>query len=275
MAALNFNWILLNLTSMGSIPRDTLHSQDGLNLGDICFCPIQHTLNMQHISLDYLQKLITEGVFMPSMVEGILELSGMTAILLVFQAEDQHEKITNVYIGLVVRHIESRLYAPEKILDFLSDIEVDLKVAHDALKVGGDLGKRHAFCLFVSNYGGVMSVPMDPPYCLIYPMSYVKDVELDDFDTHNNPAGTCLHHCICHATLQYTNDNPRYHRAYGGSCLILPCGAQYNERLFPKILEPWNHWVLLTDPITKESHGRLQVNRPNLQRVLWQLVPVF
>ena len=189
---------------------------------------------------------------MPSAAEGTLELSRMMAILLVIQVDDQHEKITKVYIGLVVHHIESHLYAQEKILDFMSNIEVDLKAVCNALKAGGDLGKRHAFCLFVNNYGGIMSIPTDPPYCLIYPMSYMKDVELDHFNTCNNPAGTCLHHCICHATLQYMNDNPHYHRAYGGSHLILPCGAQYKEQLFPKILEPWNHWALLTDPVTKE-----------------------
>ena len=97
-----------------------------------------------------------------------------------------------------------------------------------------------------------MSIPMDVPYCLIYPMSYVKDVELDHFNTHNNPARTCLHHCICHTTLQHMNDNRLHHREYGGSCLILPNGAQYKEQLFPKILKLWNHWALLTDPMTKE-----------------------
>ena len=97
-----------------------------------------------------------------------------------------------------------------------------------------------------------MSIPTDPPYCLIYPMSYVKDVELDHFNTHNNPAGTCLCHCMCCATLQHMNDDPHHHREYGGRHLILPCGAQYKEQLFPKILEPQNHRALLTDPITKE-----------------------
>ena len=48
------------------------------------------------------------------------------------------------------------------------------------------------------------------------------------------------------------NDDPHYCRAYGGSCLILPCGAWYKERLFPKILEPQNHQALLIDPTTKE-----------------------
>ena len=80
----------------------------------------------------------------------------------------------------------------------------------------------------------------------------MKDVDPDHFDTHNNPARTCLHRCICHATLQYMNDDPHYHRAYGRSRLILPHGAQYKEQLFPEILKPWNHWAPLTDPITKE-----------------------
>ena len=165
----------------------------------------------------------------PPTLEGTLELSGTTAILLIFQVDNQHEKITNIYVGLVVHCIESCLYAPDKILDFMSDIEVDLKVA-----------------------GGAMSVPTDPPYYLIYPMSYMKDVEPDHFYTHNNPAGTHLHHCICHATLQHMTDDPHHCREYGGSCLILPHRAQHKEQLFPKILKLQNHWAPLTDPITKE-----------------------
>ena len=197
MAALNFNCILLKLANQGSIPWDTLQSQDGLNLGDISFCSIQQTLCMQRISLDCLRSLVAEGAFMPPASEGTPELSRTTAILLIFQADDQHEKITDIYVGLVVHHVESRLYALDQILDFVSDIEVDLMAACDALKAGCDLGKRHAFCLFVNNYGGAMSIPTHPSFCLVYPTSYVKDVELDHFDTHNNPARTCLHNCIC------------------------------------------------------------------------------
>ena len=163
---------------------------------------------------------------MPSMAEGTHKLSGMTAILLVFLADDQHEQITDVYIGLIVHYIESHLYAPEKILDFMSDIEVNLKAMRNTLKAGGDQDKRHTFCLFVNNYGGIMLVPTDPPYCLIYPMSCVKDMEPDHFNTHNNPTRTHLHCCLCRATLQYMNDDPCYRRAYGGSHLILPHRAQ-------------------------------------------------
>ena len=48
------------------------------------------------------------------------------------------------------------------------------------------------------------------------------------------------------------NDDPHYCRAYSGSHLILPHGAQYNEQLFPKILKPQNHQAPLIDPVTQE-----------------------
>ena len=189
---------------------------------------------------------------MPPTLEGPTKLSGTTTILLVFQVDCQHERITDVYEGLMVRQVEFHLYTPDQILDFVANIEVNLKAVHNALKAGGDPSKRHTFCLFVSNYGGAMSISMDPPYCLVYPMSYMRDVELDHFDTHNNPARTCLHHCICYTTLQHMNDDPNQHGEYAKSHLILPHRAQYKEQLFPKILEPQNHWAPLTDSVTKE-----------------------
>ena len=90
-----------------------------------------------------------------------------------------------------------------------------------------------------------MSVPTDPPYCLVYPTSYARDMDPDHFNTCNNLAGTHLCHCICH-------DDPDQCRKYSGSCLILHHGAQYNDRLFPAILKPWNHQEPLTDSSTKE-----------------------
>ena len=135
----------------------------------------------------------------------------------------------DVYKGLMVHLVESCLYTLDQIVDFVANIEDDLKVAHDALKARGDPSKRHTFCLFVSNYGGTMLIPTDLPYCLIYPMSYVRGEELDHFDTHNNLARTHLHHCICCTTLQHMNDNPYQYREYARSHLILPCGAQYKE----------------------------------------------
>ena len=141
------------LADQGSILQDTLQSQDGLNLGNVRFCPMRRMLRMQHISLDCLRGLIAEGMFMPPVSEGAPELSGTNAILLVFQVDGQHERITDVYVGLMVSRVESLLYTPDQILDFVADREVDLKAVRYVLKARGDPSKRHAFCLFVSNYG--------------------------------------------------------------------------------------------------------------------------
>ena len=191
---------------------------------------------------------------MPPCSERPPKLSGMTAILLVFQADSRHKKITNVYAGLVVRQVESCLYSPSQIHNFIKDIEGGLQAACNALKAGGDPGKRHAYCLFVDNLSSAMSTPMDPPYCLVYPTSYVKGVEPDHFDTRNSPAGMCLHRCVCHATLQFSNEDPKGRTKYIGSHLILPRGAQYNNWLYPSILELQNHHSLLIDPTTGEPY---------------------
>ena len=231
------------LKDAGSIPWETLYSQDGFNLGDIRFCPLRRMLRMQRLSLNGLQKLITEGVFMPSQSEGSPELSRTTAIVLVFQADSQHQEITDAYVGLVVRRVESRLYNLDQILDFIKEIEIDLQAAHDVLNAGGDPSKRHTFCLFISNFGGALAILTDPPYCLVYPTCYVRDADLDHFDTCNNPAGTCLHHCVCHTTLQFSNDDPKEHSNYTG-----------NDWFFPSILEPQNHHGPLIDSTMGEPY---------------------
>ena len=254
MAALNFQHILLMLKDGGSIPRDTLQSQDGINLGDICFCPLIHMPRMQHLSLDSLRTLLAKGTFMPPQSERPPELSGMTAILLVFQVDSRHEKITNVYVVLVVRRVDSHLYSPSQIHDFINDIEGNLQAGRDALKVGGNPGKRCTYCLFVDNLSGAMSVPTDPPYCLVYPASYVKGIKPDHFDTHNSPTGMRLHRCVCHATVQFSNEDPKQRTKYVGSRLILPRRVQYNEQLYPSILELRNHCGPLIDPATGEPY---------------------
>ena len=254
MAALNFDQILLMLKDTSSILWETLHSQDGLNLEDVRFCPLRQMLHMQRLSLNSLQKLIAEGAFMPPRPEGSPELSKTMAILLVFWADSQHKEITDVYMGLVVRWVESHLYTLDQILDFIKEIEVNLQAACDVLDARGNLSKRCAFCLFVSNFGGALAVPTDPPYCLVYPTCYVRDADSDHFDTCNNLVGMCLHHCVCRATLQFSNDKPKECTNYARSHLILPPGAQYNDQLFLSILELWNHHGPLIDSAMGEPY---------------------
>ena len=188
MAALNFERILVMLKDGGTILQSTLPSQDGINLGDIRFCPILRTLFMQCISLEGLCTLLSEGTFVPPQSNPAPKL---------FQVDSEHKRIINVYVGLVVHQVDCRLYSPNQINNFIQDIDVDLRAVCDTLKAGHDASKRRAYCLFMDNLSGIMFIPTNPPYCLVYPTTYVKGTEPDHFDTHNSPAGMCLHHCMC------------------------------------------------------------------------------
>ena len=97
-----------------------------------------------------------------------------------------------------------------------------------------------------------MSIPTDLPYCLVYPTSYVKGIDPDHFDTQNSPMGMRLHCCVCRATLHFSNEDPKQCTKYGGSHLIIPRRAQYNDCLYPSILEPQNHHGPLLDPMMGE-----------------------
>ena len=147
----------------GSIPRDTLQSQDGINLGDIHFCPLLCTLHMPCLSFGGLHTLLSEGTFAPQQSDMPPKLGGMTAILLVFQADSKHKNIINVYVGLVVRQVDSRLYSPSQIHDFIHDIEGNLQVVHNAVNAGGNPSKRCTYCLFVDNLSGLCPSPWTLP----------------------------------------------------------------------------------------------------------------
>ena len=208
---------------------------------------------MQCISLEGLCTLLSEGAFMPLQSNTPPKLSRMTAILLMFQVDSEHKRIINVYMGLMVRRVDCHLYSPNQINDFIQDIDVNLWEVRNALKARHNAGKRCAYCLFVDNLSGVMSVPTEPPYCLVYPTTYIKGAELDHFDTRNSPVGTHLHHCVWRATLQFSNTDPQQCTKYAGSRLIIPHGAQYDDHLYPTILEPWNHRGPLIDPVIGET----------------------
>ena len=119
-------------------------------------------------------------------------------------------------------------------------------------RLGATPARGAPIAFLVDNLSGIMSVPTDPPYCLVYPTSYIKGIEPNHFNTCNSPAGTCLHRCVCHATLQFSNNDPKQHMQYVGSRLILPRRVQYNDQLYPSFLKPQNHCGLLIDPAMGE-----------------------
>ena len=138
------------------------------------------------------------------------------------------------------------------ILTFTESIEVDLKKVRDMCEEGLDPGGRHSYCLLLTNYRGIMAIPTDPPYCLVYPIVYRENVEdQSHFNTSASPSGMCTHACMCCVLLQHANMEPLHWRTFKGSCLIIPHGAQYRT-LFPEIISLCNHQGLLIDPDKNE-----------------------
>ena len=202
--------------------------------------PAQHTLKMQCVSLRYLKSQIQNDTFQPVSYRPT-NYSGTTTILIVFHSDRDHKGIEHIFIGLVVHHEESSIYMQADILTFVESIEVDLKKARDMHEVGLDQGRRHSYCLLLANHGGIVAIPTDPPYCLVYPIVYDKNVEdKSHFNTSASPSGMHTHVCMCHALLQHVDMVPLHQRTFQGSHLIILHSAQYRT-LFPEIIALCNH----------------------------------
>ena len=90
---------------------------------------------------------------------------------------------------------------------------------------------------------GLMAVPTDLPYCLVYPNTYLDTVPAEDqhhFNVQGGPPGLCLCTCICCTLLQHTVLSEAHQWQYHGSQLVIPRGAQY-DTLLPMITMPCNH----------------------------------
>ena len=157
-------------------------------------------------------------------------------------------------IGLVVHHVGCNLYTQDGILPFMKSIEEDLAKVRDRCSHGKDAGGVCSYSLLVANYGGIMAIPTDPPYCLMSPTMYNDGVEdQTHFNMVASPSGMHTHVCMCHSLLQFADKDPKNRRTFEGSCLIVLHGAQY-QNLFPEITTPHNHWGLLIDPNTRGPH---------------------
>ena len=184
-----------------------------------------------------------------------MDTAGHTsAILLVFLSDDQHETIEYVHIGLVVHRTGCQLYEQKAIPVFIKSIEDDLKKARSKWATGKDPGEVCSFSMFIGNFGGLMAVPTDPPYCLVYPKIYSNEVPPKDsnhFNVKGGPPRLCTRACICHALLQHADLSETHRWKYHGSCLVIPRGTQYSH-LLPKITMPCIYRALLIDLHSRE-----------------------
>ena len=245
MALIDFNTLVDHLQSPHSLPNKMLTSQEGLHFRDICFAPLQHTLNMQCISLTYLKSLVSDNCFQPGGMPSDAA-SASTAILIVFLSNEQHMAIEHVNISLVVHCISCNLYDQDGILPFINSIEEDLKKVWQKLDVGKDPSGVCSYAMLVTNFDGIMAIPTDPPYCLVYPVIYSDDIAINHFNTTASPPGLHTSGCMCCALLQHADLTEAHKWKYNGSCLIVPRGAQY-KTLFPEIIMLHNHQGSLID----------------------------
>ena len=99
-----------------------------------------------------------------------------TGILLVFLSDNQLQTIEYIYIGCVVCHTGWQLYKQKAIPWFIKSTEDYLEKARLKWKAGKSSGVACFFSMFVTNFCGLMVVPIEPLYCLVYPNIYATSV---------------------------------------------------------------------------------------------------
>ena len=143
----------------------------------------------------------------------------------------------------LVSHVGSELFGQDGILPFIESIESDLKQVREMCKQGREVSHMQSYTCLMANYGGMMALPTDPSYCLMYPTVY----------TTGSPLGLCTKACVCHSLLHLMDMDPMNRQQFKGSCLLVLHGAQY-KNLFPIITEPCNHRGLLIDLNTEQPY---------------------
>ena len=91
--------------------------------------------------------------------------------------------------------------------------------------VGKDPGGICSYAMLVANCGGIMAIPTDPPYCLVYPTIYSDDIATKNqnhFNTISSPPGLHTQACMCRTLLQHADLTEAHKPKYNGSCLIVP-----------------------------------------------------
>ena len=153
-----------------------------------------------------------------------------------------------------VHHVGSKLGTQGGILPFVKSIENDLADARERQEQGKEAGQPHSYSLLVANYGGMVALPTEPPFCLMYPMVDHNDMkDKTRFNTTGCPSG--MHHdaCVCHSLLHLMDTNPDSRQKFKGSHLLVPHSAQYRT-ISPVIAESCNHCKPLVDPNMGEPY---------------------
>ena len=132
---------------------------------------------MQHVPYNYFVNLVQENNFHP-VGTTMVDATNTTTILLVFTSDDQLKTIKYIHIRLVVCHTGCQFYELRSIPCFIQSIDDDLKRTMKKQAASGSSSKAHSFRMFIDNSGGLVAVPTDPPYCLVYPNIFSTTVPI-------------------------------------------------------------------------------------------------
>ena len=103
------------------------------------------------------------------------------------------------------------------------------------------LPRPHSFCLFVEDYKSMLTLPMEPLYCLRYPIHFFNDMPADlrnQLHMDLFPPSLCCWECVCCWLIQWANLHKKWGDHHGCSRFLLPHGAQYDYNPLPQLIRP-------------------------------------
>ena len=165
------------------------------------------------------------------------DYSHSTAILLAFIPDAKLKDIERLGIGLVVCRRGGPL-APISV-DQLSRIAMTCW----SWRVSYTLTVR-MYAMLLSNYSGHMAYATDWPFCVAYPLEFMKKdnpgaMTFPNLDNH--PVAFMANAMVIHQLLVRDCLEHEYASTSHGGCLIIPRGTQFGHKLFPEIVIPTNH----------------------------------
>ena len=202
-----------------------------------------------------------------------MKASKETAILLLFISNASYTDIEYVHIGLVMIHWGYKVGDQASIIPYVLFIQNQLTETHAwAQTMKSSLPRPHSFCLFVEDYKSMIALLTEPLYCLVYPICFFNDTPTDlrnQLHTDLFPPGLCCWECVCCRLIQWANLHKKWETIMGGSCFLLPHGAQYDDNPLPWLIRLQNHRSLLMDPITAQPYPLVEVGSFTMQNPLF------
>ena len=268
----DFDQVWKHVKDTCQLPTEVEWGNVDLQVGDIRYCPQIPTLWMQRVSLNTLLFYVSESHFCPKDTS-FVKANKETAILLLFISNASYTDIEYVHIGLVVIRRGYKVGDQASIVPHALFIQNQLVETHvQAQTRKSSLPRPHSFCLFVEDYKSMMALPMEPPYCLVYPIRFFNDMPADlrnQLHTDLFPPGLCCRECVCHRLIQRANHHEKWETIMGGSHFLLPHGAQYDKNLLPQLIRPQNHRSLLMDPVMAQPYPLVKVGSFTMQDPLF------